>query len=138
MIGPAPRDAPGSTGAPASGRPWSRWADSVSDALPDGHVSLEAIVAFVDDELPSVPARRAAEHVGRCLSCAVEVANQRQARHRLRDADAPGAPSSLLSTLRAIPELPDLPGTTDPGARGPAAAPSSFPDRLRRLGRPGP
>ena len=107
----------------------------MSDALPDSHVSLEAIVAYVDEELPPVPARRAAEHVGRCLSCATEVANQRQARHRLRGADAPGAPSSLLSTLRAIPDLPAPPG---PITRARAGSPSSRPGLLRRRRRPGP
>jgi anti-sigma factor RsiW len=106
----------------------------VSDAVPDGHISLDAIVAFADDELPPTPARRAAEHVERCLSCAMEVANQRRARHRLRDADAPGAPSSLLSTLRAIP---DLPASPDPAAGGRTSAPVS-PGRRRRLRRPGP
>lgn len=92
---------------PASG--WTRWVGSVSDALPGGHLSLDAVVAFVDDELAPGPAHRADEHVRRCLTCAAEVAAQRQARRRVRGAGAPGAPSSLLSRLCAIPAEADLP-----------------------------
>lgn len=77
-------------------RPWSRWNDA-------GHLSLDAVVAFVDGELTAGPAERAGAHVDHCLTCAGEVAAQRQARRRLRAADTPGVPSSLMSTLRAIP-----------------------------------
>ena len=122
---PTPRVAP-------PRRPWARWADSVSAALPDGHISLDAVVAYVDEELPPTPARRAAEHVGRCLPCAMQVADQRQARQRLRGADTPEAPSSLLSSLRSIPER----GEIEPS--GPVGSvPAWPPSRRRRLRRSG-
>ncbi len=89
--------------------PWSRWVEAVSDALPGGHLSLDAVVAHVDGELPPGPADRAAAHVDRCPACAGEVMAQRQARRRLRGADTPGVPDSLLSSLRAIPQVADLP-----------------------------
>ncbi len=75
----------------------------MSDALPGGHLSLDAVVAFVDGELPAGPASRAAAHVDRCLSCAGEVAAQRQARRRVRAAGPPSVPTTLLAALRAIP-----------------------------------
>ncbi|NMO88809.1 zf-HC2 domain-containing protein [Actinomycetospora sp. TBRC 11914] len=89
--------------------PWSRWVGAVSEALPGGHLSLDAVVAHVDGELPPGPAARAAAHVDRCPACAGEVMAQRQARRRLRGADTPGVPASLLSSLRAIPEVAELP-----------------------------
>ncbi|HEY2195120.1 MAG TPA: zf-HC2 domain-containing protein, partial [Actinomycetospora sp.] len=65
------------------GSPWSRWVGAFSDALPGGHLSLDAVVAHVDGELPTGPASRAAAHVDRCPACAGEVMAQRQARRRL-------------------------------------------------------
>ena len=85
------------------GSAWARWRDG-------GHLSLDAVVAHVDGELPPGAAARATSHVDHCLSCAGEVAAQRQARRRLRAADCPGVPLSLLSSLRAIPDSAELPG----------------------------
>ena len=82
---------------------WSRFTDA-------GHLALDAVVAFVDEELPPGPAQRAAAHVDRCLTCAAEVAAQRQARRRVRAAECPAVPSSLLSALRSIPDVAPLPG----------------------------
>jgi hypothetical protein len=93
--------------AGASG--WSRWVGSMSDALPGDHLSLDAVVAFVDGELPPGPAGRAAAHIDRCLTCAGEVGAQRQARRRVRAAGPPATPSSLLASLRAIPDATELP-----------------------------
>ncbi|MHC1559840.1 zf-HC2 domain-containing protein [Actinomycetospora sp. C-140] len=83
------------------------WSERFTEA---GHLALDAVVAFVDDELPPGPAHRAAMHVDRCLSCAAEVAAQRQARRRVRAAGDPAAPSSLLSALCSIPDAAPLPG----------------------------
>lgn len=90
-----------------SGRPegWG-WTRRFTDA---GHLALDAVVAFVDDELPPGPAHRAAAHVDRCLTCAGEVAAQRQARRRVRAAECPAVPSALLSALRSIPDAAPLP-----------------------------
>lgn len=91
------------------GSGWSRWVGSMSDALPGGHLSLDAVVAFVDGELPPGPAGRAAGHVDRCLTCAGEVIAQRQARRRVRAAGPPATPTTLLAALRAIPDDTELP-----------------------------
>lgn len=96
---------PGSTGPGPVPSIWSRWRDSFGEA----HLTLDAVVAHVDGELAPGPAGRATEHVQRCLLCAAEVAAQRRTRGMLRGADAPGAPSGLLSALRAIPDEPSTP-----------------------------
>jgi hypothetical protein len=95
-------------------RAWSGWLDG-------GHLSLDVVVALVDGELADGPAHRAMAHVDHCLQCAAEVTAQRQARRRLRGASVPGAPTSLLSSLRAIPssaDLPQTPGTLAVDAEG--------------------
>lgn len=74
------------------------------------HLSSDAVVAFVDDELRPAAHRRAADHVGACADCAAEVAAQRQARAALRSACIPALSSSLLLSLRAIPQDTELPG----------------------------
>ena len=104
------------------------------------HLSLDAIVAYVDDELSPGAHARAQAHLDGCGECRAEVGAQRQARAALRGAGGPCLPSSLLRSLRSIPvetELPPMPpglGVTadgqfvllrdvpqaDPGA-GPAA-----------------
>ena len=73
------------------------------------HLSLDAIVAYVDDELSAGAHARAEEHLAGCAECAAEVVAQRQARSALRTADVPRLPSSLLRTLQAIPADAELP-----------------------------
>ena len=76
------------------------------------HLSLDAIVAYVDDELEAGPHARAEAHLECCGECRAEVVAQRQARTALRAADCPRLPSSLLNNLRSIPvdtELPPMP-----------------------------
>ena len=121
------------------GRPrhgsWSRWIGAVSEAIPGGHLSLDAVVAHVDGELPPGPAARAAAHVDRCPACAGEVMAQRQARRRLRGADAPGVPDSLLCSLRAIPDvadLPEVPAGLTLDAEGRFVVPAEVPEARRR------
>lgn len=84
----------------------SGWSRRFTDA---GHLALDAVVAFVDGELPAGPAQRASAHVDRCLSCAAEVAAQRQARRRVRAAGGPAVPSSLISALCNIPDAAPVP-----------------------------
>ncbi|HEY2194604.1 MAG TPA: zf-HC2 domain-containing protein [Actinomycetospora sp.] len=120
------------------GTPWSRWVGAVSEALPGGHLSLDAVVAHVDGELPAGPAGRAAAHVDRCPACAGEVMAQRQARRRLRGADTPGVPDSLLCSLRAIPdcaELPEAPAGLTLDAEGNFVVPSGAPGTAEAAGR---
>jgi anti-sigma factor RsiW len=73
------------------------------------HLSLDAIVAYVDDELAAGAHHRADTHLACCLDCRAEVVAQRQARAALRTAGGPALPSSLLHTLRAIPVEAELP-----------------------------
>ncbi|MDD7965105.1 zf-HC2 domain-containing protein [Actinomycetospora lemnae] len=108
------------------------WPRRFTDA---GHLALDAVVAFVDDELPPGPARRAAAHVDHCLSCAAEVAAQRQARRRVRAAGGPAVPSSLLSALCSIPDaapLPEPPAGLAVGPDGELVVPAETPARGRR------
>jgi anti-sigma factor RsiW len=87
-----------------------RWRISVT--TPDwghDHLSSDAIVAFVDDELAAGPHLRATQHLAQCRECAAQVVAQGQARAALRTAGCPSLPSSLLSSLRSIPQDTDLP-----------------------------
>jgi hypothetical protein len=67
------------------------------------HLSTEAIVAFVDNELRLTPHLRAASHLSLCSQCAAEVDAQRQARSALRESRPIAMPSSLLGQLSQIP-----------------------------------
>jgi len=99
-----------------------------------GHLSLDAIVAYVDEELSPGPRRRALEHLARCSECAAEVIAQTQARWLLRRAAAPALPSSLLNSLRAIPsqaELPEPPAGLAVTADGQLVSVLREPDRPR-------
>jgi anti-sigma factor RsiW len=76
------------------------------------HLTLDAIVAYVDDELSAPAHARAQAHLEGCGECRAEVVAQRQARSALRAADCPSLPTSLLHSLRSIPveaELPPMP-----------------------------
>lgn len=84
-----------------------------SVTLPDwgqDHLSPEAVVAFVDDELEDGPFLRATRHIDSCQECATQVAAQGQARTALRSAEGPSLPSSLMSSLFSIPQDTELPG----------------------------
>ena len=87
-----------------------RWRISVT--APDwghDHLSSDAIVAYVDEELAAGPHLRATRHLSQCPECAAQVIAQGQARAALRTAGCPSLPSSLLSSLRSIPQDTDLP-----------------------------
>lgn len=74
------------------------------------HLSSDAVVAYVDNELADGPQQRATRHLAECRECAAQVVAQGQARAALRSAACPSLPSSLLSSLRSIPQDADLPG----------------------------
>ena len=96
-------------------------AGSGGPAWGGGHLALDAIVAYVDEELTSGAQRRALEHLSRCPDCAIEVVAQTQARIALRGSSTPSLPSSLLHNLRDIPshtELPDSPAGLSLGPSG--------------------
>jgi anti-sigma factor RsiW len=91
-----------------------RWRISVT--APDwgqDHLSLDAIVAYVDDELAHGPHLRATRHLAQCRECAAQVVAQGQARSALRMAGGPSLPTSLLSSLRSIPQDTELPPQAD-------------------------
>lgn len=73
------------------------------------HLTLDAIVAYVDDELGASAHARAQAHLEGCGECRAEVVSQRQARSALRAAECPSLPSSLLRNLRSIPVEAGLP-----------------------------
>ncbi len=73
------------------------------------HLSLDAVVAYVDDELGAGAHTRAEAHLACCPECRAEVVAQRQARAALRAAAGPCLPSSLLRSLRSIPVDAELP-----------------------------
>lgn len=77
--------------------------------LPEQHLALDAIVAFVDGELTASARDRAAAHLAHCPTCSSEAATQRQARAAVRSADVPSISADLLSTLRSIPTHTELP-----------------------------
>jgi hypothetical protein len=83
-----------------------------SVTLPDwgqDHLSPEAVVAYVDDELADGPYSRATRHIDTCSECGMQVVAQAQARAALRSAEVPSMPSSLFSALCSIPQDADLP-----------------------------
>jgi Putative zinc-finger len=98
-----------------------------------GHLALDAIVAYVDEELSSPACRRALEHLSRCPECAAEVVAQTQARLALRRSAAPSLPSSLLTALRAIPDQAELP---EPPAGLAVSADGQLVSVLRKPGEP--
>lgn len=87
-----------------------RWRITVT--APDwgqDHLTSDAVVAYVDGELAAGPHERATAHLAQCPECAAQVVTQGQARSALRAAACPSLPSSLLSSLRSIPQDTDLP-----------------------------
>ena len=83
------------------------------------HLSAEAVVAYVDGELAERPYDRATRHLAACSECAAQVVAQGQARSALRSARCPSLPSSLMSTLRSIPQDTALPAPPNGLAIGP-------------------
>jgi hypothetical protein len=73
------------------------------------HLSAEAVAAYVDGELGDRPYDRATRHLAECTECAAQVVAQGQARAALRSARCPSLPSSLITSLRSIPQAADLP-----------------------------
>lgn len=106
----------------------------------EAHLTPEAVVAYVDDELAPGPDSRARRHLRHCACCAAEVLDQRSARTELRGANAPTLPTSLMSALQSIPqdtELPPPPAGLSMTADGELISvlrrePGHRPDRERR------
>ncbi|HVE96066.1 MAG TPA: zf-HC2 domain-containing protein [Pseudonocardiaceae bacterium] len=77
------------------------------------HLTVDAVVAFVDGELGAAARDRATQHLSACQSCTAEVGVQRLARSMMRSAQCPQVPAELLAALRDIPHTAELPGTPD-------------------------
>lgn len=74
------------------------------------HLSIEAVAAYVDGELPMKAHLRAGSHLSMCQQCAAEVEAQSQARVALRDSGPVAVPSALMGLLSQIPQsTPDEP-----------------------------
>lgn len=68
------------------------------------HLSIEAVAAYVDGELPMKAYLRAGSHLSQCQQCAAEVDAQGQARAALRDSRPVTMPSALMGLLSQIPQ----------------------------------
>lgn len=68
------------------------------------HLSIEAVAAYADGELPMKAYLRAAHHLSLCPQCAAEVEGQGEARAALRDSQPVNMPSTLMGLLSAIPQ----------------------------------
>jgi len=68
------------------------------------HLSIEAIAAYVDGELPIKAHLRAGGHLSLCQQCAGEVEAQGQARAALRESRPVTMPSTLMGLLSQIPQ----------------------------------
>lgn len=81
--------------------------------LPEQHLALDAIVAFVDCELSANAHDRAVAHLAHCPACAADATSQRQARAAVQEARDPSISPSLLQALQSIPSSAELPGQPD-------------------------
>ena len=89
------------------------------------HLSIEAVAAYVDGELPMKAHLRAGSHLAVCRQCAAEVEAQGQAREALRESRPVSIPTTLMGLLTQIPEsAPDEPVLPPPAAdQRPGGAP---------------
>lgn len=98
------------------------------------HLSLEAIAAFVDDELTDTAAHRARVHVVQCPECRGEIHAQRGTSELVRGSNLSAqvrAPQELLARLTGIAEADLGPG---PDAEStPVSQPEDFLDRVETV-----
>ena len=71
---------------------------------PTEHLASEAVVAYSDGELGIRAYQRATAHLVECVECRSAVAEQEQARDRLRDSGQISIPRHLLGALGRIPD----------------------------------
>lgn len=81
--------------------------------LPEQHLALDAIVAFVDGELSASAHDRAVAHLAHCPACSGEATTQRQARAAVKEAETPSVSPALLQALQAIPGTAELPSAPE-------------------------
>ncbi|WP_207920409.1 zf-HC2 domain-containing protein [Saccharopolyspora aridisoli] len=104
--------------------------------LPEQHLALDALVAFVDGELSPSAHDRAVAHLAGCPACTADAAAQRQARAAVRAADTPSVSPELLQALQAIPSSAELPAQPENLAltEDGQLVTVSRPERLKRFG----
>lgn len=78
-----------------------------------GHLTTEAVAAYVDGELSTGSHMRAGAHLSRCPACRAAVAAQRDARAALQQAPCPAPTEDLLTALGRIPQTEPGPETGD-------------------------
>jgi hypothetical protein len=98
------------------------------------HLSIEAVAAYVDGELPMKAHLRAGSHLSLCPQCAAEVDAQGQARAALRESRPVTMPSTLMGLLSQIPQsTPEEPApVADDDSDGPDGTGKSRGRRKRR------
>lgn len=104
------------------------------------HLSIEAVAAYVDGELPMKAHLRAGSHLSQCRQCAAEVEAQGQARAALRESRPVSIPHTLMGLLSQIPESapeeppasPLQPGNHQPGHQQPGSRRPGGAQRGRR------
>jgi anti-sigma factor RsiW len=97
------------------------------------HLSVEAVAAYVDGELPMKAHLRASGHLSACGQCRAEVDAQGQARAALRDCRPVTMPSTLMGLLSQIPQStthepphePPHEPTNSPTPNGPPSLPAA-------------
>ena len=88
------------------------------------HLSIEAVAAYADGELPMKAYMRAAHHLSVCPQCSAEVEGQGEARAALRDCQPVNMPTALMGLLSQIPQsappdpVPPIAAFTDATTRG--------------------
>lgn len=98
------------------------------------HLSLEAIAAFVDNELAASAAHRARVHVVQCPECRSEIHAQRGTSELLRGSNLSAqvrAPQELLARLKNMAQANIGPGPDADST--PTCQPEDFGDRVELL-----
>lgn len=99
-----------------------------------GHLGPEAVVAFVDGEMPAKYAHRVRIHLVHCAECRAEIHHQRNAAEWVRECSVEShvkAPDSLMAKLAGIANNGAGPG---PNAEEPAHQPrQDFLDKVEMV-----
>ncbi|OFT61588.1 anti-sigma factor [Corynebacterium sp. HMSC05E07] len=99
-----------------------------------GHLGPEAVVAFVDGEMPAKYAHRVRIHLVHCAECRAEIQHQRNAAEWVRECSVEShvkAPDSLMAKLAGIAHDGAGPG---PDAEEPAHQPrQDFLDKVEMV-----
>lgn len=99
-----------------------------------GHLGPEAVVAFVDGEMPAKYAHRVRVHLVHCAECRADIHHQRNAAEWIRECSVDShvkAPDSLMAKLAGIANQGAGPG---PDAEMPAHRPhQDFLDKVEMV-----